>query len=59
VATSESVGVVLGLLGGPVVCPLGLNTLTGALKAQTGEGLHTVIGRLTTNRLAGLAAGLS
>jgi phosphate:Na+ symporter len=48
---------VLGLLGGLAVFLLGLDTLTNALRAQTGEGLRTVIGRLTTNRFAGLATG--
>lgn len=49
--------VVLGLLGGLAMFLVGLDTLTNALKAQTGAGLRTAIGRLTTNRFAGLATG--
>jgi phosphate:Na+ symporter len=49
--------VLLGLFGGLAVFLLGLDTLTGALKAQTGEGLRILIGRLTRNRFAGLATG--
>lgn len=49
--------VVLGLFGGLAVFLLGLDTLTGALKAQTGDGLRKLIGRLTRNRFAGLATG--
>jgi phosphate:Na+ symporter len=49
--------VLLGLFGGLAVFLLGLDTLTGALKAQTGDGLRTLIGRLTSNRFSGLATG--
>lgn len=49
--------VLLALFGGLAVFLLGLDTLTGALKAQTGNGLRDLIGKLTTNRFAGLGTG--
>lgn len=36
---------------------LGLDILTGALKAQSGEVLRRLITRLTPNRFAGMATG--
>lgn len=47
----------LALFGGLAVFLLGLDTLTGALKAQTGDGLRNLIGKVTTNRFAGLGTG--
>jgi phosphate:Na+ symporter len=49
--------VVVALLSGLAVFLLGLDTLTGALKAQTGDGLRVLIARLTGNRFAGLGTG--
>lgn len=49
--------VVVALSGGLAVFLLGLDTLTGALKAQTGDGLRELIARLTSNRFAGLGTG--
>lgn len=49
--------VLVMLFAGLAVFLLGLDTLTGALKAQTGDGLRTLIARLTRNRFAGLASG--
>lgn len=49
--------VLIPLVGGLAVFLLGLDTLTGALKAQTGDGLRSLIGRLTSNRFAGLGTG--
>ncbi len=55
--TDDWAALIGGLLGGLAVFLLGLDTLTNALKAQTGEGLRSLIGRLTTNRFAGLVTG--
>lgn len=45
------------MLAGLVVFLLGLDVLTGALKAQSGEGLRRLITRLTPNRFAGMLTG--
>lgn len=47
----------IALLGGIAVFLLGLDTLTRALQAQSGDGLKRLIGRLTTNRFTGLLTG--
>lgn len=49
--------VAIPLLAGLVVFLLGLDILTGALKAQSGEGMRRLITRLTPNRFAGMLTG--
>lgn len=51
------VSVAIPMLAGLVVFLLGLDILTGALKAQSGEGMRRLITRLTPNRFAGMLTG--
>lgn len=50
-------GVVIGLIAGLAVFLIGLEGLTKALKAQSGEGMQQAIAKLTPNRFAGMLTG--
>lgn len=49
---------VIGLLGGLAVFLLGLDTLTEALRAQSGVGLRRLMARLTRTRITALLTGV-
>jgi phosphate:Na+ symporter len=49
--------VVMTMAGGLALFLLGLDRLTESLRLVAGERMRSVLGRLTTNRLAGLATG--
>jgi phosphate:Na+ symporter len=53
----EIAPLVFGLLGGLALFLFGLDQMTAALKAVAGNRLRFVLGRLTVNRLAGVATG--
>lgn len=59
-ASTQSIAwgqVVIGLLGGLALFLFGMDQMTSALKGAAGGGLRTVLGRFTTNRVAGVATG--
>lgn len=47
----------MGLLGGLALFLLGMDKMADALKLIAGDGLRTILARLTTNRFTGAAAG--
>jgi phosphate:Na+ symporter len=53
----EWVSLALGLLGGLALFLFGLDQMTAALKAVAGDRMRDVLGRLTVNRVAGVATG--
>ena len=46
-----------GLLGGLALFLFGMDQMAGALKAAAGEGLRSILARLTTNRVMGAFTG--
>ena len=53
----DSFALVMGLLGGLAIFLLGMEMMADALKAVAGERMKSILGRLTTNRFAGVATG--
>jgi light-regulated signal transduction histidine kinase (bacteriophytochrome) len=49
---------VLNLIGGLCLFLFGMTFMGQALERRAGNGLKVLLGRLTTNRFAGLATGL-
>ena len=49
---------VLSMIGGLCLFLFGMNLMGQALERRAGNGLKALLGRLTTNRFAGLASGL-
>jgi phosphate:Na+ symporter len=49
--------IVVGLLGGLAVFLFGMHQMSEALKAAAGEGLTTLLAKLTTNRFSAAATG--
>jgi len=47
----------IGLLGGLALFLYGMESMTGALKTVAGDGMRTVLARLTSNRFAGALTG--
>ena len=47
----------IGLLGGLAIFLFGMDQMTDGLKVVAGERLRSILGRLTSNRWAGLATG--
>jgi phosphate:Na+ symporter len=47
----------VGLLGGLAVFLYGMHQMSEALKAAAGQGLKTVLSKLTTNRFSAAATG--
>lgn len=47
----------VGLFGGLALFLYGMESMTGALKAVAGDGMRTVLSRLTKNRFAGALTG--
>ena len=50
---------VLTLIGGLSLFLFGMNQMGNALESRAGEGLKTLLGRLTTGKLAGFLTGLA
>ena len=50
--------IVIGLIGGLAVFLFGMEQLAAGLKLAAGEGMKTVLARLTTNRFTGLLTGM-
>ncbi len=50
---------ILALIGGLSLFLFGMNQMGNALESRAGEGLKTLLGRLTTGKLAGFITGLA
>ena len=50
-------GLIFGLLGGLALFIFGMRTMSAGLSAAVGDGMRTLLGRATRNRLAGLGLG--
>ncbi|SMF11449.1 phosphate:Na+ symporter [Tistlia consotensis] len=56
-ATLDQFALWSGLLGGLALFLFGLDLMTGALKRTAGDRMRTLLGKVTRNRLAGVAVG--
>ena len=54
----DALAITTGLLGGLAVFLIGMEGMTDALKALAGEGMKTVLARLTTNRVTAALTGV-
>ncbi|HSR87671.1 MAG TPA: Na/Pi cotransporter family protein, partial [Pontiella sp.] len=55
--TSTSTGLIFGLLGGLALFIFGMQTMSAGLSGAVGDGMRTLLGRATRNRVAGLGLG--
>ena len=50
-------GLIFGLLGGLALFIFGMRTMSAGLSAAVGDGMRTLLGKATRNRIAGLGLG--
>ncbi|MDZ8119012.1 Na/Pi cotransporter family protein [Pontiella agarivorans] len=55
--TSSITGLIFGLLGGLALFIFGMRTMSEGLSAAVGDGMRTLLGKATRNRMAGLGLG--
>jgi Na+/phosphate symporter len=55
--TSTSVELIFGLLGGLALFIFGMQTMSAGLSSAVGDGMRTLLGKATRNRLNGLGLG--
>ena len=54
---SSLTGLIFGLLGGLALFIFGMRTMSDGLSSAVGDGMRTLLGKATRNRLAGLGLG--